>query len=272
MLLGFKTGEIIAKVSDFKLIIKQMTLDAELLAQGVISKSPLEFLKNGSDGLQLNIIKDKVIDPANPAAPPVEVTKILTSEQLAQECGNLQILPDGSIKYDPYGVTPVCFAAGTLVHTKEGLKPIEEIRVGDWVLSYPDNQKTPERLRQEHEYTYRRVTQTFVTEDRPLSKLIVLNLVTGNKETFLVTANHPIFCEDRGGWVPLSEIEAGDITVQHRIGKKHYTDTYRYASHLPLTNSDDCFFTQLQVRNLPLPPSQPIAQLDVLPSGRWSTR
>jgi hypothetical protein len=61
MLLGFKTGEIIAKLSDFKLIIKQMTLDAELLAQGVISKSPLEFLKNGPDGLQLNIIKDKVM-------------------------------------------------------------------------------------------------------------------------------------------------------------------------------------------------------------------
>ena len=32
-----------------------------------------------------------------------------------------------------------CFAAGTLVHTKEGLKPIEDICVGDWVLSYPED-------------------------------------------------------------------------------------------------------------------------------------
>jgi hypothetical protein len=32
-----------------------------------------------------------------------------------------------------------CFAAGTLVHTKEGLVPIEQIKVGDWVLSKPEN-------------------------------------------------------------------------------------------------------------------------------------
>ena len=29
------------------------------------------------------------------------------------------------------------------------------------------------------------------------------------------------------------------VTVNRRIGKKHYTDTYRFASHLPLINSDD---------------------------------
>ncbi|HEY6094215.1 MAG TPA: polymorphic toxin-type HINT domain-containing protein [Gallionellaceae bacterium] len=111
-----------------------------------------------------------------------------------------------------------CFVAGTLVHAKEGLKPIEEIRVGDWVLSYPEHQSRPKRLREEHEYTYRRVTQTFVNEDKPLSKLIVANLVTGNKETFLVTANHPIYCEDRGGWVPLSEIDAGDAVENYGFG------------------------------------------------------
>jgi hypothetical protein len=226
MLLGFKGGESLAKTAEFTLKIKQMAFDAERIAQGVISKSPLEFLKKGPDGLQLNIIKYKVIDPANPTAPPVEVTKILTSEQLAQDCGNLQLLPDGSVKYDPYGITPVCFAAGTLVHTKEGLKPIEEIRVGDWVLSYPDNQKTPERLRQEHEYTYRQVTQTFVTEDQPLSELIVDNLVNGNRETFFVTANHPIYCEDRGGWVPVSELHATDAIENYGFGNLMVSRVY----------------------------------------------
>lgn len=29
------------------------------------------------------------------------------------------------------------------------------------------------------------------------------------------------------------------VTVNRRVGKKHYTDTYRFASHLPLINSDD---------------------------------
>jgi hypothetical protein len=30
-----------------------------------------------------------------------------------------------------------CFVAGTLIHTKEGLVPIEKIKVGEWVLSQP---------------------------------------------------------------------------------------------------------------------------------------
>jgi hypothetical protein len=32
-----------------------------------------------------------------------------------------------------------CFITGTLPHTKEGPKPIEDIRVGDYVLSAPKN-------------------------------------------------------------------------------------------------------------------------------------
>ena len=31
---------------------------------------------------------------------------------------------------------PSCFAAGTLVHTKEGLVPIEQVKVGDRVVVY----------------------------------------------------------------------------------------------------------------------------------------
>ena len=30
------------------------------------------------------------------------------------------------------------FVAGTLVHTDKGLVPIQEIKVGDWVLSRPE--------------------------------------------------------------------------------------------------------------------------------------
>ena len=35
--------------------------------------------------------------------------------------------------------TGACFVAGTLVHTKEGLVPIEQLKIGDWVLSKPEN-------------------------------------------------------------------------------------------------------------------------------------
>ena len=45
-----------------------------------------------------------------------------------------------------------CFAAGTLVHTRDGLKPIEQIQVGDYVLSKPEN---------DGELACKRVLQTF---------------------------------------------------------------------------------------------------------------
>ncbi|GAB6141020.1 hypothetical protein JCM14076_17490 [Methylosoma difficile] len=49
------------------------------------------------------------------------------------------------------------FVAGTLVHTKQGLKPIELIRVGDWVLSKPESG--------EGEHAYKRVSKTFEYPD-----------------------------------------------------------------------------------------------------------
>lgn len=52
-----------------------------------------------------------------------------------------------------------CFVAGTPVHTREGLRPIEEIPVGDFVLSQP--QFTGE-------VGYRRVADTFIVGERPV--------------------------------------------------------------------------------------------------------
>jgi hypothetical protein len=53
-----------------------------------------------------------------------------------------------------------CFVAGTLVHTREGLKPIEEIKVGDYVLSKPESG--------EGELCYQPVTRTYEYDDREL--------------------------------------------------------------------------------------------------------
>ncbi|WP_211251086.1 Hint domain-containing protein [Stenoxybacter acetivorans] len=55
---------------------------------------------------------------------------------------------------DPGG----CFIAGTLVHTKEGLKSIEEIKVGDYVLSMPEDGNS--------EQAYKRVTKTLQFKEK----------------------------------------------------------------------------------------------------------
>lgn len=48
---------------------------------------------------------------------------------------------DGFLGKKPRWVreTGACFVAGTLVHTREGLRPIEQIKAGDYVLSRPED-------------------------------------------------------------------------------------------------------------------------------------
>ncbi|MDP2226732.1 MAG: hypothetical protein Q8J78_04575 [Moraxellaceae bacterium] len=60
---------------------------------------------------------------------------------------------DGNIRRAASG-----FFSGTLVHTKEGLMPIEKIKVGDWVLSKPESG--------EGEVSYKRVVNTFEFDDK----------------------------------------------------------------------------------------------------------
>ncbi|MDR3054011.1 MAG: HINT domain-containing protein [Zoogloeaceae bacterium] len=98
-----------------------------------------------------------------------------------------------------------CFVAGTLVHTKDGKKPIEKIKVGDWVLSYPDDQVPPSHIREEHEYTYRQVTRTFVHEDKPVCEVTIMNFASNFKETLKVTLDHPFYVSNRG-WIPAGEL------------------------------------------------------------------
>lgn len=55
-----------------------------------------------------------------------------------------------------------CFIKGTRVYTKEGRKPIEEVQVGDYVLSSPeDGSGQPE---------YKRVLKTIAHEPQPISE------------------------------------------------------------------------------------------------------
>lgn len=91
--------------------------------------------------------------------------------------------------------TAACFSAGTLVHTKEGLVPIEKIKVGDWVLSKHESGQG--------EREYKRVTQTFVHDEQE-----VMGVPFGDQlpdgtwwgDVLLATLNHPFWTESKG-WV-----------------------------------------------------------------------
>ena len=93
--------------------------------------------------------------------------------------------------------TSYCFVAGTLVITEDGQKPIEEIEVGDKVLS--EDETTGE-------VAVKTVTETYVNETDELIHIGV------NGETISATPTHPFYV-DKLGWTLARSLRAGDILV-----------------------------------------------------------
>ncbi len=93
----------------------------------------------------------------------------------------------------------VCFVAGTLVHTSEGLQPIEEIEIGDMVLS---------RDEATGEVSLQEVVRTFVTPDQQVIK-VGLEYDDGNEESIKATAEHPFWVKALG-WVGAKDLLPGD--------------------------------------------------------------
>jgi hypothetical protein len=103
--------------------------------------------------------------------------------------------------------TGACFVAGTLVHTKEGLVPIEQIKVGDYVLSKHESG--------EGEQSYQRVTKTFINENQPVMCLDICSYTIEEGELaekkrelidpsrhfpLVATKEHPFWVVNKG-WV-----------------------------------------------------------------------
>ncbi|WP_282611298.1 polymorphic toxin-type HINT domain-containing protein [Pelagibius sp. Alg239-R121] len=94
----------------------------------------------------------------------------------------------------------VCsFKAGTLVHTKDGLKPIEAIRVGDLVAS--KDEKTGE-------VAWKPVLHLFQSKDKPILGLALIG-PDGELDVIETTAEHPFWVEGKG-WIQTSNLKAND--------------------------------------------------------------
>ncbi|WP_379143213.1 polymorphic toxin-type HINT domain-containing protein, partial [Paenibacillus sp. sgz500992] len=91
-----------------------------------------------------------------------------------------------------------CFTAGTKVQTDEGEKPIEEIEVGDKVLSKDD---------ETGEVAYKEATATFNHETDEIYQIHVGDQVIES------TFNHPFYVEGKG-WTFVKDLKVGDLLVQ----------------------------------------------------------
>ena len=88
-----------------------------------------------------------------------------------------------------------CFKEGTLVATEDGLKPIEEIEVGDKVLAY--DEATGEQA-------YKKVVRLFRNTTEEWCH------ITANGEELVCTGGHPFFVENKG-FVSAKDLSVGDI-------------------------------------------------------------
>ncbi|WP_207761506.1 polymorphic toxin-type HINT domain-containing protein [Leptospira perolatii] len=104
----------------------------------------------------------------------------------------------------------VCFVAGTKIHTKDGLKNIEEIQVGDIVLS--KNDKTGE-------VAYKRVSQTYIRTVDSIYKVefadgLLLETTWSHPFRRLKTENRrENFSVENSEWTQAWNLKAGDITL-----------------------------------------------------------
>ena len=112
------------------------------------------------------------------------------------------------------GARLCCFVAGTPIHTDKGLVPIEEIKVGDKVLSY--DEKTGQ-------IEYKTVAQTFIGVKENIVKI----KIRGEK-LLTTTTEHPFYIkkaqgsrsllssgdDEEGDWVIASKLKVGQRVLR----------------------------------------------------------
>ncbi|UZE21568.1 filamentous hemagglutinin N-terminal domain-containing protein [Pseudomonas sp. B21-056] len=103
------------------------------------------------------------------------------------------------------GKGPCCFAAGTMVATPSGAKAIETLKVGDTVWSKPENGGEPFAAA---------ILATHKRSDQPIYKLRLTSIRkdgAAESETLLVTPSHPFYVPAKHDFIPVIDLEAGDL-------------------------------------------------------------
>jgi hypothetical protein len=112
------------------------------------------------------------------------------------------------------------FVGGTLIHTKNGLVPIEKIKIGDWVLSKPENGIG--------ETQYKRVVKTFEYGNKPIWLVQAFMYKKDEKgvpydadyQFIGCTANHLFWVKEKG-WTHAEEVRMSSV-LQLENGREAY--------------------------------------------------
>jgi hypothetical protein len=156
-----------------------------------------------------------------------QVAKKMTKEAI--EAGAKQtaeMLSKASVKSLTGGRLCVfaCFPAGTQVATKDGLKNIEEIRMGDEVWAYDEITG---------EIGLKPVTNSFERQANVLVKIEI------DGETITATPEHPFYAN--GEWKEAGLLETGD-KIMLFSGRLAKVNEVKYeGAHAPVEISDDVF-------------------------------
>jgi len=104
--------------------------------------------------------------------------------------------------YKPLNVSlcgsTACFVAGTLVETDKGLKPIEQLKSGDFVWSRNDSN---------FEYNYQAIIGTKRTENQIIHKIVIKN-DENIEDTIFTTEEHPFWIQNKG-WLKAALLQPG---------------------------------------------------------------
>ncbi|HNL79384.1 MAG TPA: polymorphic toxin-type HINT domain-containing protein, partial [Agitococcus sp.] len=106
------------------------------------------------------------------------------------------------------------FVAGTLVHTDKGLVPIEQLKVGDMVLSKHESG--------EGEQAYKRVVNTFKSAEKlPIVSVSFNDLSNrlGSMRLFC-TDNHPFWNPISKEWTPAKDLRFNSHVVLYDLNDK----------------------------------------------------
>jgi len=104
------------------------------------------------------------------------------------------------------GIGPGCFIPGSLVLTREGLKPIEQVKIGDWVLTHKGN--------------WQQVSKTFQYDEK--QKVVSVNGIksTAHHEYYVLDKKYKdIVTDDNIGvlaeWIPAEKLTKNHLLLKH---------------------------------------------------------